>query len=365
MFHLAEKLLTWLSKETIKTWNIPFYNVLWAEFLQGELIIRYARPLSDDVKPAILKYPIDPRTQKVKEWISKLLDNSYRDSPRRKRAKVLVNPHSGRGQAQRLFSEDIEPLLIAAGCTIDMVETQYAGHGTSIMEQLDVDAFDMVVVCSGDGLAHEVFNGLGKRSDARKSLLMMAVAHIPCGSGNGLSHNLNDTGNVSKATLAVIKGLRKRLDLISITQGDIRTLSFLSQAVGMGAESDLATEHLRWMGDVRFKLGFFTRIMARKIYPAQLALKITVEGKNRIQEHYKRETMKQALGGILKNSHEPPRSTEISQGQDGLPPLKYGTINDKTPEDWVVIPCDTLGNLYCGNVSFSSLPIAKRVLKNF
>jgi sphingosine kinase len=226
----------------------------------------------------------------------------------------------------------------------------------NILEQLEINEYDVVVVCSGDGLAHEVFNGLGKRQDARMALTKIAVAHIPCGSGNGLSHNLNDTGNASKATLAVIKGLRKPLDLISITQGDRRSLSFLSQAMGVAAESDLATEHLRWMGDNRFRLGFLWRVLVKKAYPADIAVKVAIEGKGSIMDHYEKEISRQALEDQDNNCPRVPEGgrPENTQSLDGLPPLKYGTIKDPLPEDWADIPCDNLGNLYCGNVSLAS-----------
>jgi sphingosine kinase len=302
---------------------------------------------------AVLKFSVQPKCQPVEEWIAKLLDCSYRDSQPRKHAKVLVNPHSGRKKARRRFSKHVEPLLRAAGCSIDMVETRHVGEGISIAEKLDIDAFDTIVVCSGDGLAHEVFNGLGKRSDAKRALTKIAVAHIPCGSANGLSRNLNHTGNVSKAALAIIKGVRKPMDLVSITQGDRITLSYLSQAIGMAAESDLATEYLRWMGKTRFVLGFLTRILAKKVYPAEISVKIAIEGKNLIMEHYENEMEKQVSEKMCSNSRHPLGCDLVEDvpNHPGLPPLKYGTINDRAPEDWVVIPCDNLGTLYSGNVS--------------
>ena len=39
------------------------------------------------------------------------------------------------------------------------------------------------------------------------------------------------------------------VDLCSVTQKDRKFLSFLSQAIGLMAELDLGTEHLRFMGD--------------------------------------------------------------------------------------------------------------------
>lgn len=46
-----------------------------------------------------------------------------------------------------------------------------------------------------------------------------------------------------------------KTDLFSLTQRGKRSLSFMSQALGLMADLDLDTEHLRWMGDARFFYG--------------------------------------------------------------------------------------------------------------
>lgn len=47
-----------------------------------------------------------------------------------------------------------------------------------------------------------------------------------------------------------------KIDLCSIRQNDKQFISFLSQTVGLMADLDLGTEHLRWMGDTRFVIGY-------------------------------------------------------------------------------------------------------------
>lgn len=319
------------------------------------LTIDYASPASKTVvRAAVLKYPIEGNTlEAVNKWTARLLDRAYGISQKRKRAKVLVNPHSGKGSAEKWYYRDVEPLMKAARCKIDMWKTKYQGEAADIAEKIDIEAFDMIASCSGDGLPYEVFNGLGKRPDAKKALGKIAVVQLPCGSGNAMSCNLNGTDSATLATLAVIKGIPTPLDLISITQGDTRTLSFLSQSVGIVAESDLATEHLRWMGSARFNYGFLVRLLGKTIYPCDLAVKVAIDDKPSIKEHYRRE----------QGNHEPASErrgykhlldddASASSGNDeGLPPLRYGTINDKLPEGWELIPYNNLGNFYCGNVS--------------
>ena len=45
-------------------------------------------------------------------------------------------------------------------------------------------------------------------------------------------------------------------NVYSIRQGNRQYLSFLSTAAGLMADLDLGTEHLRWMGDSRFVMGY-------------------------------------------------------------------------------------------------------------
>lgn len=46
------------------------------------------------------------------------------------------------------------------------------------------------------------------------------------------------------------------IDLLSILQSGKRSLSFMSQSVGLMADLDLGTEHLRWLGSNRFIYGY-------------------------------------------------------------------------------------------------------------
>jgi hypothetical protein len=63
-----------------------------------------------------------------------------------------------------------------------------------------------------------------------------------------------------------------KLDLCSVQQGDNRIISFMSQAIGMMADIDLGTEHLRWMGEARFMVGFLREGM---YFPNMLGASLT------------------------------------------------------------------------------------------
>ena len=216
-----------------------------------------------------------------------------------------------------------------------------------IAEKMDANAYDVVASCSGDGLPHEVFNGLAKKPDATRALANVAVVQLPCGTGNAMSWNLNGTDSTSIAALCTVKGIRTPLDLVSVTQGEKRTLSFLSQSVGVVADVDLGTEHIRWMGSARFTYGFFMRIMKKTMYPCDLAVKIDIPTKGAIKEHYRRELDNHASIEDRRDVSSP-----FDQDQDqGLPPLVYGTVSSPMPKEFTSIPSTRLGNFYAGNMA--------------
>jgi sphingosine kinase len=216
---------------------------------------------------------------------------------------AIVNPASGRGRAMREFERDARPVLErAAGIDLssgDAVRlTRYAGHAREIAAREPLlmstplshpGAAVVLAVVGGDGTLHEVLNGLLSRLDWRECARRVALAHFPCGSGNGVavSCGLRDAAT---AAVAVAKGAVAPLDVTSVlirrqqqpTVADsaaaaaataagrpatwTRTFIALSLVYGMMANLDVRTEPLRWMGDARFTLGGAAEILAARSY---------------------------------------------------------------------------------------------------
>lgn len=307
------------------------------------------------MRVALISYIVDKiERNKVLAWIESLLHRSYGESQMKKRIKVLINPFGGKGSAPKWYARDIEPIFLAAKCEVDVERTLFKGHATEIAENINVNNFDVIASCSGDGLPHEVFNGLAKKCDARTALAKVAVIQLPCGTGNAMSWNLNGTDSTSLAALAVVKGIRTPMDLISITQGQDRFISFLSQAFGIIAEVDLGTEHLRWLGDARFTYGFLKRVIVKTIWPCDLAIKVEVESKDQIRSLYQAEI--ESRGSMEERRRrihptDPVLSPRLGLGE-ALPDLRYGTAADPLPEGWELIPQERMGNFYSGNMRY-------------
>lgn len=353
-----------LPQSTKTTRAIPFYNVLWATLEDFEITVQYAQP-SGKKRCTIghVHYTLTDKSMHThaKAWVEALLDRSYPGGvKRRKRIKVLVNPFGGQGNGQKLWTREVEPIFAAAKCEVDVEKTAYRGHAIEIAEKIDVDAFDAIACASGDGLPHEVFNGLAKQKDAKRALSKVAVVQLPCGSGNAMSLNLTGTDSPSLAAVAIVKGIRSSLDLVAITQGDQRYYSFLSQAVGIIAESDLGTESLRWMGALRFTWGFLVRLMGQTVYPAEVSWAIETDDKRAIQENHHRFLSEHLALTAKKLSQGEESESEVSipapasPDSDTTPTLRYGTINDPLPSNFTTHDLPTLGNFYTGNMAYMS-----------
>ncbi|RAL08232.1 putative sphingosine kinase [Aspergillus homomorphus CBS 101889] len=329
-----------IIKGTLSNSLIDLYAILNAYISTDGLTITYVDGnCGSDANIDAVQYAV--RDEKEREqaaaWAKHLLKCAHGQAQLYKRLKVIINPFcSG---AVKKFRTCAAPIFAAAHCQVDVEETRYKGHAIEIAEKIDLAAYDAIVCCSGDGLPHEVFNGLAKRADALKALTTMAVAMVPCGSGNAMAWNLFGTDNVSLAALAIVKGVKMPLDLLSITQGERHTVSFLSQSLGVLADSDLKTEHLRWMGDHRFIYGVLTTIAQRTAYPCELAFKTVMGDKPQIRDYHQRRKDQP-----LSVSSEP--RTELG----GLP-LKYGTVQDDLPEDWEVVSGEGLSSFYASNMA--------------
>ena len=74
----------------------------------------------------------------------------------------LLNPFGGTRESLKIFNSIISPLMKIAGLErqYSMMETQYPSHATEIAKQLDIDNFKTIVAVSGDGLFHEIIQGI-------------------------------------------------------------------------------------------------------------------------------------------------------------------------------------------------------------
>lgn len=223
------------------------------------------------------------------------------------RITAFVSPKSGSGEAQKLWDKYCAPVLGATDHTVQVITTTHQRHAEewcaaasdtlSALETLKYLAAastgphtlserDLIVAVGGDGMAHEVVNGLMQRrarlpATARTPL----VATFPAGSGCALAKTLGVIDFVD-AALALVGGATIGMDLMRLEQRPTTRLppratskkqqlqqqqaasvvgesitpdpsappryAFLNLGLAIIAHIDRGSEKYRWMGNARF-----------------------------------------------------------------------------------------------------------------
>ncbi|HEX4562759.1 MAG TPA: diacylglycerol kinase family protein [Gemmatimonadales bacterium] len=92
-------------------------------------------------------------------------------------AHLVINPAAGRGAARRL-KDRVARAFQGEGWSVEAVETAGSGHGATLAAELSRAGAERVIAVGGDGIVHEVANGL---LDAGSGA---ALGVVPAGSGN-------------------------------------------------------------------------------------------------------------------------------------------------------------------------------------
>lgn len=199
---------------------------------------------------------------------------------------VIINPASGTKIAIKMFNELLKPSLEKNTTDYELLETQYAGHAKDVVQEKNLNEYSGLVIISGDGLIHEVFNGLYALPEWTNVMKNIPIGIMPGGSGNALNCSLlrqldqpfdgmNKLGT-NAALENVMSGLKNKrttgLDFIEVETKDCRKLlSFLGVTIGLIADVDLGTEFLRFLGYIRAYLAVVFKIIFPKSYSVKLS----------------------------------------------------------------------------------------------
>lgn len=99
---------------------------------------------------------------------------------------VIVNPRAGGGAAAKAFP-DVQAALREHGVDFDAAYTRAPLHAMELARDAPAQGYGLVVAVGGDGINHEVLNGLMRASGEQETV---ALAIIPLGTGNDLIKSL-------------------------------------------------------------------------------------------------------------------------------------------------------------------------------
>ncbi|RHZ67834.1 hypothetical protein Glove_299g49 [Diversispora epigaea] len=283
-------------------------------------------------------------SEQAASWVESVRNVAYKNSKPNKHLKLVMNPVSGKGRTEKIFNKDVKPIFDAASCTYDISYTERVNHAKDLTIALDLKNYDAIVCIGGDGTLNEVMNGILSREDAMD--VKIPLGTIPTGTGNALNFSLHGDGHgsdMAHSALTIIKGVPMEIDMCSVTQGDKRFFSFLTQSYGAVADCDLGTENMRWMGDIRFSVGLVQAVLAGRRYSCEIAIKFAEKDKELIKESYKKGYPVTTTKIIDNNGDQDNKNNNDRSIMNNV----YGTVNDPIPEDWEILN-DDLYLFFCG-----------------
>ncbi|XP_035238816.1 sphingosine kinase 2 [Anguilla anguilla] len=209
--------------------------------------------------------------------------------PRPRRLLLLVNPFSGRGQAMQWCQSHILPMIREANISYNLIQTERQNHARELIREISLPEWDGIIIVSGDGLLHEVINGLMERPDWEQAI-KTPVGILPCGSGNALAGSINHYAGYDmclreplllNCCFLLCRGGVRPMDLVSVTTSPAssqngrpaprRLFSFLSVAWGFVSDVDIESERYRGLGSARFTLGTLVRLASLRSYKGRLS----------------------------------------------------------------------------------------------
>merc|ERR1711953_35725 len=238
----------------------------------------------------------------------------------------LINPKSGSGRALNVFNSQVLPILNESGIPFEMELTNRANHGRELVATSNLDRWRAIVTISGDGLFHEVLNGIFERDDWMEAC-KLPLGVIPGGTGNGLARTIQFENNeseedclVRQATLRAIRCTTTPMDLVCVQLSGGSIYSFLSAGWGFISDVDIESEKLRWMGDTRFSLWSAYALANLKLYKGRLSY-LQAEGFQPISGRKKGAFLKRSKSvqaPQLRRHDEPWRQRFHSTGESSL-----------------------------------------------
>ena len=103
--------------------------------------------------------------------LAEKINSHCRSVPGRpKKLFVIVNPIGGAKTAVKTFQNIVAPLLVLSNIKSDMQLTKHSKHALELSENIDVTAYDGILVVGGDGLYQEVCQGLVRQTQRTNSV---------------------------------------------------------------------------------------------------------------------------------------------------------------------------------------------------
>jgi YegS/Rv2252/BmrU family lipid kinase len=181
---------------------------------------------------------------------------------------VIVNPMSGFKKGLDIL-EKVRPVFIEQGASMEVIETQYAGHAQQILLQLPFQNYTAVCIIGGDGTMHEVINGMLKRADKQQ----IPLGLIPGGTGNAFMNDLNCLDPIV-AVKRILLNHPREVDIAQVNANGVLYYSFNIVGWGLPTDINILAEKMRFFGKHRYNIASIIEVLK---HTRRLA-KINIDG---------------------------------------------------------------------------------------
>lgn len=175
----------------------------------------------------------------------------------KRRIKIVVNPHSGKRRARKIWFEDVKKFFDLGNFEYVVEETTHSGHGIEMGRSYSPDdGFEALVFIGGDGTLCEFMNGLLSRPEHewREIVVSTPISLISAGTQNAFGTGVG-IPTVEAAVYCIIKRKIRPLDVITTTADrEPEKVHYSYCGVGWGVAGDIAaeSEKYRWLGTSRY-----------------------------------------------------------------------------------------------------------------
>ena len=205
-----------------------------------------------------------PPPEKVPHFSNLQFKEEYKTS----RVHLIINPYSGKKKGN-IIGEFVSKELKNSDIKVESYITEKSEHAIEIVRDLNISEGDAIVTVGGDGTFCEVISGHMNRA-AFDSKIPFGL--IPAGTGNSQANDM-EISDYMDASGRVISGRVRLMDVAEtkFLDGDKKITRYSHNLVGwgLGVDSNILAEKMRFLGPLRYDIGVLLSILRGKVRKAK------------------------------------------------------------------------------------------------
>lgn len=182
------------------------------------------------------------------------------------KALCIYNPNAGGSKAGKQL-QYVKQLLSQYHIDAEILLTEYAHHGTTLLQNKDLSAYDTLIVAGGDGSFFDVLNAYMRQS------VKITIGIIPVGTGNSLSKDISLNANNLEDFIKIIAEKKTKFFDVGKLETKDKTY-FFANMTGFGFTTDVTLTGIKYkfLGEFAYTLGVLLNVIKLKSYPLQMVL---------------------------------------------------------------------------------------------